>query len=1129
MSITTYVLKDIISRCHRRHGKPRRQRKTSSIPRLYKGFPYHFTVYCAHEYPVLLRDLESAGISFMPIGKAPGTDRPPRGFKADRFLKRQQLSTDWHPIRWHRSWGIHIYTGLPSARDDAPWHDINFEYESICAHPEAVLACVTALVAAVDNPLLTLTKSGGLRFSCRIQGYLHPSTERTSLSLYDGTPTAGGTDRRIPYIELVGEEGHTCWDARYEILLGDLLDPPVVSKEIFFSPLDALGAALRGAVSQSGRAEGTLPDISKSFGSCRLDLAKEALLKHGFSYMRESEGVHYWEQRDAKTGNREVSMWESEGGVWVRAATSGTQLPTEATLITDIWDDTGILPPIPETELVPDDKARAMQAGELSPLAVKRPSPILHKSTEKVEETQESISIQARRAFDNDARVVGLITDTNSERNQRIESLFQHNESICLNVESAELAVEAEQYFRERHVEPMACWRDRMYLWDQVKDIPVDIRMAAPFERGNVCEDPERCESLVKKGGDPSESICPSCPVYTACQERGYLSQIDTLQTAKLQITEGLHLFLDPQSARTAEQLLEAPNGTQRLCVINTLKEHRMFPTYKLSKRTLKEWVANWKGGALGSFAGLLLNAAGIRDQFHADSTRRIRAAVQTFEWLKEEIIQQMCHVKVRGRVVERKSVDAGTGEDLAHYAIEFDRGISAYIPLNSAAADRLAAQEVPLFQLDTFVLDQDMDILMPIADTIRLGILDASTPENIEKFPTVYADPNWTLWHQLKHFFSHYTRDADAPIQWEGEVLQFSLPPVLHPGVKQLLVTCPVLSSEYIHRTFSNENVEIIRSEPATWVPGNRVFQIRTDIYPRHAIVDVKKAWDTFGVTEAGQHILWKIQAEIQRDPGTTHGIVVYPEVIKQIEELESYENVCFLTIFREVDGLATAFEEADVVWIIGMPDIKPNITAERSQILFGNDEAPLFYEIESASYRYKDKRTQSVYEKTIYGVFAKITEMVQLNRLSNKKVMLITAFRVPGITDRPETLLFDWADLLVAGGLDKLAEAIGTRQKFEAERETLSSESSRKEVERVLGCSTRQANRILRRMGRALRVTFRQQILTILAEGKKTTPEIVAAIEGHPKAINTELTRLVNIGEIVKIKRGLYTLPEK
>ena len=65
----------------------------------------------------------------------------------------------------------------------------------------------------------------------------------------------------------------------------------------------------------------------------------------------------------------------------------------------------------------------------------------------------------------------------------------------------------------------------------------------------------------------------------------------------------------------------------------------------------------------------------------------------------------------------------------------------------------------------------------------------------------------------------------------------------------------------------------------------------------------------------------------------------------------------------------------------------------------------------------------------------------------------MLITGLRIPEIIDRPETLLFDWEDLEVAGGLDKLSEAIATRQRFETERDNLISESSRKEVERVLG----------------------------------------------------------------------------
>ena len=157
----------------------------------------------------MLRDLEAAGISFMPIGRAPGTDHPPRTFGGERFLKRQG-ATDWNIGQLRKSWGIQVYTGIPSARDGAPWHDIDFKYEAICAAPDAVLACVQALVDAVANPLLTLSKSGGLRFSCRIPGYLRPNIEQARFS--KGTVTAENPPQHDAYFEILGEKGYSCWD-----------------------------------------------------------------------------------------------------------------------------------------------------------------------------------------------------------------------------------------------------------------------------------------------------------------------------------------------------------------------------------------------------------------------------------------------------------------------------------------------------------------------------------------------------------------------------------------------------------------------------------------------------------------------------------------------------------------------------------------------------------------------------------------------------------------------------------------------------------------------------------------------------------------------------------------------------
>ena len=72
-------------------------------------------------------------------------------------------------------------------------------------------------------------------------------------------------------------------------------------------------------------------------------------------------------------------LWEDEGIVWVRATTPSVGIPTTATPITDVWDDTGIVPPVPSTGLPVSDKVLAVREG-LSPLAIKRSPAILQKA-----------------------------------------------------------------------------------------------------------------------------------------------------------------------------------------------------------------------------------------------------------------------------------------------------------------------------------------------------------------------------------------------------------------------------------------------------------------------------------------------------------------------------------------------------------------------------------------------------------------------------------------------------------------------------------------------------------------------------------------------------------------------------
>ena len=1125
-------LPDIIQRCHQRHENPLQQRKTILTPTLYdQGYPYQFAVYCAHKHRVLLADLEQADISFMPIGRAPQHDRGPMDFGGERFSKRQGIK-DWKTRQWHSSWGIQVYAGISSECDGARWHDIDFKYEALCAAPGAVLACVEALVNAVANPLLTLSEDGGLRFSCRVPDYLHPNIEQERLYIYKHTPTAENPHQQDVYLEILAEEGYSSWDARYEILLGNLLDPPIIHKDILFAPIEALRSKLHEPAPLAAQElKQTVITAPLSLGSHHLDLAKEAFLKRGFSYVRQENGSHLWIPPGGDFDDCHVLLWENADTVWLRASTPNTGLPMDATLITGVWDDTGILPPISTVGLPVSDKVLAVRGGSLSPLAIKRSRPVLQKSEymERGYRVSDGKTTEIQRIFDENVRVLGLITQTSTGKNYETESYVLDRDTICINVPPV-IVWKTEKRFRERNVSSVVRWRHRMYQWDRVKEIPVDERMETPFQQGNVCEDPERCSALEEKGGNPSESICPQCPVYTECQHRGYLSQPTAFQRAKRQISTTHQLFYNPHRAGALEEILGEPDETERLCLLDETHVHELFLKCELSKNILEEWRVDWEESVLGNFANALLNVLEIRNRSHGALVKRVRTTLPTFQWREEILVEQMCKVNVSGKVVAGGIVDDETGAELARFTIEFDGGAFVYIPLDNKAVDILAAKELPVLPLDSFIPNASMKIPMPIAQAIQLGILDTATVENIQEFPTVCQNPDWTFWHQLKRFFQHYTRDADAPMLWDGEVLHFWVPPMLHSSIKRLMLTSTTLSEQHLYKVFPDDKVEVIRSEPTAWSAGNQVFQIRTGTYPQETILDYENNWDVIGLSETGQRLFTGISAEIERDPSVKHAIITYKgSVLRQLVSIAKKENVCFVAGQKDAGRFESRFEEADVIWIAGTPQWTPHETWRRTQMLFGNDAEPLCYEKEMESDRYKDERVQSVYEEGVIGLLTQIIGFARLHHLVGKKIVLITSFPVPDITDRPETFLFDWEDFEVAGGLDKLPEVIATRERFEAERANLSTDSSREEVERVLGCSSRQANRILRKLrgGKPLRVPFREQILSLLSDGEKKTAALIAAIDGHPKAVNNELTRLVEAGEIVKVRRGFYALP--
>ena len=196
-------------------------------------------------------------------------------------------------------------------------------------------------------------------------------------------------------------------------------------------------------------------------------------------------------------------------------------------------------------------------------------------------------------------------------------------------------------------------------------------------------------------------------------KQRGYLSQVSALQDAKVQIIAAPKLFFNPESqnAEMWKAVLQRDDETARLCVVDTAKASELFPMYGLPKDVLETWIVNWEGYVLGDFARFLLNAIEIQGTPDSSAVRRVRAAVRAFASEADTLVEQMCQVNVRGSI-------------------------------------------------------------MPMSEAIALGILDTTTVESLQAFPTVCRNPNWTFWHQLKCFFDYYTRDADAPMLWDEKVL---------------------------------------------------------------------------------------------------------------------------------------------------------------------------------------------------------------------------------------------------------------------------------------------------------------------------------------------------------------------
>ena len=274
-------------------------------------------------------------------------------------------------------------------------------------------------------------------------------------------------------------------------------------------------------------------------------------------------------------------------------------------------------------------------------------------------------------------------------------------------------------------------------------------------------------------------------------------------------------------------------------------------------------------------------------------------------------------------------------------------------------------------------------------------------------------------------------------------------MPPVLLPNLKRLVIMGASLNIEHATRTFQIDENDIasVFTMPTPYKEGNHVFQIRTGAYPRGSLMepekDEKDNWHWVGLKDAGEKFLDYIRSCVEEEK-SQHAIITFKQIVEwQGEEwMSDYgldeakdiygtktQNLRFFGHFGKMEGLSKVFDDVNDLWIMGLPEVDKHVLQHNAKMVFGADDEPLIWD-RSDTREFVDVRVQSIYESIVLALVEQAVGRARLNRFKNKRVYLFTGVRIKSITDRKETLLFDFADCEIATSLSELKEVILKRQ---------------------------------------------------------------------------------------------------
>ena len=817
--------------------------------------------------------------------------------------------------------------------------------------------------------------------------------------------------------------------------------------------------------------------------------------------------------------------------------------------------------------------------GKISPLAARRPTQKLLKNNDeillaRIDQNREAIN----KALRQPKRVILLKSWTGDGKGSGCIGLALDGEKLMMGASTEQNADEDAGRFRKAAKQAgieLNVFRYKALKYGFNKRIPVDQRL----EKGAMCAYADTRAAHQRKGGN-GYLYCRDCEFYKYCQEHGYLSQAEKMKQADVLIFCFPSIVTDPDFFQQAMKFIELPdepikdvdgnpvpqrdnNGDisinelgdpiykyhkrYRTVIFDEATTQNLYVNYKLQRGRIEQWQHMWKDEILGEFAENMLYTLDQEDPIPI-----LRRIINEYKPQADTIIAQMHALRYPTTFTPTPSEDKFKG-------YMFINKTQTKIPVakNWEVYNRLKEEGTPILKPNvehkTHLNFRNLD------DAVFYGLFDRTNPDSIHEMPRVESNKTWTYWHKLKALFDEFPHDVTLPLTYrsepEGYTLHWHIHPQLHSNVPRIIFMGASLDIPLAKEALRNYSSDIFVTEtpPTQFVPGAQYLQLTSALYPRSTLL-TQNDGKYIRLAPSGRKIINRIRKEIGKKPDKRFGLVTFDWIVTQFKATwrDEHPNLVYFENFYQAEGTNP---ELDILFVLGTPEIPEHAVVLTAKRLFGatqDGKTPLNTartrrDRINDEYPYEDPRMQIAWKLEVQERILQAIGRARLN-LYPRCAVVLTAVRLPNLTDRTEAVLFDLTDWEIADGLDKLPETVSNREQETIElmylaKNNLSINTITNEKQipwrRVADfvTQTRESGAIINLDYRGEKVTNWTKLTplqyAIRACFKRDTElravEIAKNINRARSKVSTELTELTKQGVLENVRRGVYRLSEE